>query len=71
MAGRFLMMSKMFELQLWDFMSPLRQFHIIGPDLQDKLEERKLTIEKLRDMDAKEIGKSCFSVDCFLRKQLF
>lgn len=56
MAGRFLMMSKMFELQLWDFMSPMRQFHIISPDLQEKLEERKLTVDKLRDMDVKEIG---------------
>lgn len=56
MAGRFLMMSKMFELQLWDFQSPMRQFHIIGADLQEKLEERKLTVEKLRDMDSKEIG---------------
>lgn len=56
MAGRFLMISKMFELQLWDFQSPMRQFHIITPDLQEKLEDRKLTVEKLRDMDVKEIG---------------
>lgn len=55
------MMSKMFELQLWDFQSPMRQFHIIGPDLQEKLEDRKLTVEKLRDMDAKEIGKIVIS----------
>lgn len=50
------MMSKMFDLQLWDFQSPMRQFHIISPDLQEKLEDRKLTVEKLRDMDVKEIG---------------
>ncbi|KAJ9599656.1 hypothetical protein L9F63_026491, partial [Diploptera punctata] len=56
MARKFLTMSKMFEQQQWDFQSPLMQFRVLGSDIVQKIEERKLGIEKLRDMDAKEIG---------------
>ncbi|CAG2058052.1 unnamed protein product, partial [Timema podura] len=56
MAGRFLKISKMFEQQQWDIESPMRQFRIIGPEIIQKIEERKLTVDKLREMDEKEIG---------------
>jgi activating signal cointegrator complex subunit 3 len=56
MAGRFLALSKMFEQQQWDFETPMRQFHILGPEIIQKIEERKLSVEKLREMDVKEIG---------------
>jgi len=57
MSGLFLKLSKMFELQMWDFQSPLRQFSIIGPEVQQKLEDSKLSVDKLREMSSKEIGK--------------
>jgi activating signal cointegrator complex subunit 3 len=56
MAGRFLTFSKMFEQQLWDFETPMRQFHILGPEIIHKIEEKKLGVDKLREMDVKEIG---------------
>lgn len=57
MAGRFLRMCLMFERQQWDVESEMRQFHILGQDIIDKIENRKdLNVHKLRDMDSKEIG---------------
>ncbi|GLG93341.1 Putative activating signal cointegrator 1 complex subunit 3 B [Gryllus bimaculatus] len=56
MSGRFLMLSKMLERRQWDFESPLRQFQCLGHDIIQRLEDSKLSIHKLRDMDAKEIG---------------
>ncbi|XP_050739858.1 activating signal cointegrator 1 complex subunit 3-like [Eriocheir sinensis] len=57
MAGRLLTMAKMLELQMWHFESPLRQFHRLTQEVVDKIEDRRLTIEKIRDMDHREIGK--------------
>lgn len=56
LAGRLLTMSKMFERQMWDFYTPLRQFVTIPFDVIDKLENRGLSIDALRDMDSKEIS---------------
>lgn len=56
MAGRFLTFSKMFEQQQWDFETPMRQFRILGPEIIRKIEEKKLSVDKLREMDVKEIG---------------
>ena len=56
MARKFLTMSKMFEHQQWEFESPLRQFRLT-PEIIRKIEEKRINIETLRDMDAKEIGK--------------
>lgn len=50
-------MAKMLELQMWHFESPLRQFHRLTQEIVDKIEDKRLTIEKIRDMDYKEIGK--------------
>ncbi|KAK7072360.1 activating signal cointegrator 1 complex subunit [Halocaridina rubra] len=57
MAGRLLTMAKMLEHQLWHFESPLRQFSRLTQEILDKLDNSRLTIEKIRDMDAKEIGR--------------
>lgn len=56
LAGRLLLMSKMFERQMWDFQTPLRQFTRIGADLIDKIESLGLSIGAVKDMSANEIG---------------
>ncbi|GAB0096726.1 activating signal cointegrator 1 complex subunit 3 [Sergentomyia squamirostris] len=56
LAGRLLTMSIMFERQMWDFETPLRQFYIIPQDVIEKIDSRGLSIYALREMDSKEIG---------------
>jgi activating signal cointegrator complex subunit 3 len=56
LAGRLLTMSKMFERQSWDWMTPLRQFVIIPFDVIEKIENRGFSIDTIREMDAKEIS---------------
>lgn len=56
LAGRLLTMSKMFERQMWDWMTPMRQFVIIPFDVIEKIENRGLSVNALRDMNAKEIS---------------
>ena len=57
MASRLLNLSKTIDKRIWGFESPLRQFSILTPEIINKLEQRNLKIDKLREMDAKEIGK--------------
>ncbi|KAI4494071.1 hypothetical protein M0802_009225 [Mischocyttarus mexicanus] len=56
MATRLLLMAKMLELQQWDYMSPLRQFSCLSAEIITKIEDRRITIDKLMEMDVKEIG---------------
>ena len=56
LAGRMLRFSKCVERQMWDWEHPLKQHPGVKPDLVAKLETRNFTIEKLRELDAKEIG---------------
>lgn len=56
LAGRLLMLSKMFEKQMWDFETPMRQFGCVTYDLIEKIESSGLSVMALRDMDAREIG---------------
>ncbi|XP_031846390.1 activating signal cointegrator 1 complex subunit obelus isoform X2 [Nomia melanderi] len=56
MSGRLLEMAKMLELQQWSYMNPLCQFSCLPLDIIDKLEQHNLTIDKLNDMNVKEIG---------------
>lgn len=56
MAGRFLTLSKMLELQQWDSESPMRQFRSIPFGIIDKIEQRKLSIEDIREMDSRELS---------------
>lgn len=41
---------------MWDFETPLKQFGIFGRDVISKLEDKKLTVEKLREMTPQDVG---------------
>lgn len=56
MSGRLLEVAKMLEAQQWDYTTPLCQFSCLSPEIIDKIERCELTIERLLDMDVKEIG---------------
>ena len=56
MAGRLLNLCKTIDKRLWGFENPLRQFPILTSEILNKLEAKKLTVDRLRDMDPKEIG---------------
>lgn len=56
MASRLLALCKTIDKRLWGFENPLRQFTILPQEILHKLEARKLTIDKLKEMDPKEIG---------------
>ncbi|XP_014672686.1 PREDICTED: activating signal cointegrator 1 complex subunit 3-like [Priapulus caudatus] len=55
MSGRLLTLSKVMDRQLWGFQNPMRQFDL-PHEILEKLERLKLTPDKLREMDSKEIG---------------
>ena len=57
MADRVLTVSKFIEKRLWWWQSPMRQFGILSPEILNKIESKGLSIDKLREMDIKEIGK--------------
>lgn len=46
----------MFEQQQWDFESPMRQYRMLKHEVIEKLENRNLTIYRIRDMDANEVS---------------
>ena len=56
MASRLLSLCKTVDKRLWGFESPLRQFPILSSEIITKIEARRLKIDKLREMDSKEIG---------------
>ena len=56
LAGRLLTMSKMFERQMWDWMTPMRQFTVIPFDVLEKIEDRGLSVNALREMSGREIS---------------
>lgn len=56
LAGRLLEFSKMLDQQLWDFSHPLRQNKCLGPEIMDKIEKKKLTLELLKETSADDIG---------------
>lgn len=56
LAGRILKFSKCVERRMWDFETPLRQHPSVKPDVLDKLEAKNFTIDKLRELDSKEVG---------------
>jgi len=61
MAGRLLKLSKVVDKRLWDWEHPLRQFAFLPAEVLNKIEERGLSVDRLRDMDSKDIGKClCF-----------
>lgn len=56
MASRLLNLCKTLDKRLWGFEHPLRQFPNLSREILEKLEGRKLTVDRLKDMDSKEIG---------------
>ena len=56
MSGRVLRVCKMIEQRCWDGQHPLRQFGTLAFDVLNKLEERKLSLDRLREMESAEIG---------------
>ncbi|NXR75199.1 ASCC3 protein, partial [Pycnonotus jocosus] len=56
MTYRLLNLSKVIDKRLWGWVSPLRQFSVLPPSVLSRLEEKNLTIDKLKDMRKDEIG---------------
>lgn len=56
MTSRVLNICKMFEKQMWDYETPLRQFPNLSHDIIDKIEGRGLSIYALVDMTSNEIS---------------
>ena len=57
LSGRLLKLAKTIERQMWDFESPLRQHPLIKYEILTKLEARNFTLDKLKELDTKEIGR--------------
>uniref|UniRef100_A0A8B9PL63 Activating signal cointegrator 1 complex subunit 3 n=1 Tax=Apteryx owenii TaxID=8824 RepID=A0A8B9PL63_APTOW len=56
MTYRLLNLSKVIDKRLWGWVSPLRQFSVLPPSVLTKLEEKNLTVDKMKDMRKDEIG---------------
>lgn len=56
LSSRLLTMSKMFERQMWEFQTPMAQFHVLPLDVIRNIDERGFSVAALGEMDAKEIG---------------
>jgi activating signal cointegrator complex subunit 3 len=57
MSGRLLNICKSIERQLWHFQSPMHQFeNMLSYEVLSKIDGGNMSIDKLRDMDAREIG---------------
>lgn len=73
MTYRLLTLCKVIDKRLWGFAHPLRQFPNLSHIVLNRLEEKKLTVDKLKEMRKDEIGKaaSMFSVLMRHRQTLF
>ncbi|XP_077455363.1 activating signal cointegrator 1 complex subunit 3 isoform X2 [Stigmatopora argus] len=56
MTYRLLNLCKVIDKRLWGFAHPLRQFSNLSLIILTRLEEKKLTVEKLKEMRKDEIG---------------
>ncbi|XP_061770948.1 activating signal cointegrator 1 complex subunit 3 [Nerophis ophidion] len=56
MTYRLLTLSKVIDKRLWGFAHPLRQFPNLSHVVLNRLEEKKLTVDKLKEMRKDEIG---------------
>ena len=57
MASRLLILSKCIDRRLWHYEHPLSQFPILRVETVNKLAGLRMSMERLREMSAKEIGK--------------
>ncbi|XP_066464224.1 activating signal cointegrator 1 complex subunit 3 isoform X1 [Eleutherodactylus coqui] len=68
MTYRLLNLCKVIDKRLWNWASPLRQFsHLLQSSVLTKLEEKNLTIDKLKDMGKDEIGHMLHHVNIGLK----
>uniref|UniRef100_A0A452IL56 Activating signal cointegrator 1 complex subunit 3 n=1 Tax=Gopherus agassizii TaxID=38772 RepID=A0A452IL56_9SAUR len=56
MTYRLLNLSKVIDKRLWGWTNPLRQFSVLPPSVLTKLEEKNLSVDKMKDMRKDEIG---------------
>uniref|UniRef100_A0A8C4HEY4 Activating signal cointegrator 1 complex subunit 3 n=1 Tax=Dicentrarchus labrax TaxID=13489 RepID=A0A8C4HEY4_DICLA len=56
MTYRLLTLCKVIDKRLWGFAHPLRQFPNLSHVVLNRLEEKKLTVDKLKEMRKDEIG---------------
>uniref|UniRef100_A0A8C0GGF1 Activating signal cointegrator 1 complex subunit 3 n=1 Tax=Chelonoidis abingdonii TaxID=106734 RepID=A0A8C0GGF1_CHEAB len=56
MTYRLLNLSKVIDKRLWGWANPLRQFSVLPPSVLTKLEEKNLSVDKMKDMRKDEIG---------------
>lgn len=56
MTYRLLTLCKVIDKRLWGFAHPLRQFPNLNHVVLNRLEEKKLTVDKLKEMRKDEIG---------------
>lgn len=57
MTYRLLTLCKVIDKRLWAFAHPLRQFPSLSHVILNRLEEKKLSVDKLKEMRKDEIGK--------------
>lgn len=57
MTSKLLTLCKVIDKRLWAFAHPLRQFPSLSPLVLNRLEEKKLSVDKLKEMRKDEIGK--------------
>nr|XP_060609072.1 activating signal cointegrator 1 complex subunit 3 [Anolis sagrei ordinatus] len=67
MTYRLLNLSKVIDKRLWGWVSPLRQFSVLPPHVLVKLEQKNLTLDKLKDMGKDEIGHMLHHVNIGLK----
>nr|XP_023662018.1 activating signal cointegrator 1 complex subunit 3 [Paramormyrops kingsleyae]XP_023662019.1 activating signal cointegrator 1 complex subunit 3 [Paramormyrops kingsleyae]XP_023662021.1 activating signal cointegrator 1 complex subunit 3 [Paramormyrops kingsleyae] len=67
MTYRLLTLCKVIDKRLWGWGHPLRQFPILPETVLSRLEERRLTVDKLKDMRKDEIGHMLHHVNIGLK----
>uniref|UniRef100_A0AAR2IX77 Activating signal cointegrator 1 complex subunit 3 n=1 Tax=Pygocentrus nattereri TaxID=42514 RepID=A0AAR2IX77_PYGNA len=67
MTYRLLNLCKVIDKRLWGWAHPLRQFTTLPSSVLSRLEERKLTVDKLKDMQKDEIGHMLHHVNIGLK----
>uniref|UniRef100_A0A8B9HG16 Activating signal cointegrator 1 complex subunit 3 n=1 Tax=Astyanax mexicanus TaxID=7994 RepID=A0A8B9HG16_ASTMX len=67
MTYRLLNLCKVIDKRLWGWAHPLRQFTTLPTSVLSRLEERKLTVDKLKDMRKDEIGHMLHHVNIGLK----
>uniref|UniRef100_A0A9J7XKW9 Activating signal cointegrator 1 complex subunit 3 n=1 Tax=Cyprinus carpio carpio TaxID=630221 RepID=A0A9J7XKW9_CYPCA len=67
MTYRLLNLCKVIDKRLWGWAHPLRQFGTLPPSVLSRMEERNLTVDKLKDMGKDEIGHMLHHVNIGLK----